>query len=98
MGLDVRIVRVRKKNIDNNLTIKELYKKGVYVSEYRNTWDFINICNLSKKEKEDAICYRILNDLPMYRLNICGFESERLLEDSKNMDFDKFVYIVKADW
>ena len=38
MGLDVRLVRVRKKHVDSDSRIEELYEKGTYVSEYRNTW------------------------------------------------------------
>lgn len=98
MGLDVRLVRVRKKHIDSDSKIEELYKKGTYVSEYRNTWDLLTILNPSENEEDNAVCYRMINNLPIDRLCNCGAETLRFLETYESLDRDKFVYIIKCDW
>ena len=98
MGLDVRIVKIREKHVDMSKSIEKLYEEGSYVSEHRNTWDLLTILTLTKKERDNGICYRIINDLPIHRLHICGIESERFLEMYEKLDKNKFVYILKADW
>lgn len=92
MGLDVTIVKIRKKNIISDATIEELYKDGKYVSQYRNIWDILSILNLTPLENDNGECYRIINDIPIHKLNNCGLETEIFLDN------DKFTYILKADW
>lgn len=98
MGLDIKIVKIREKHMDINKSIEDLYKEGSYVSEYRNIWDLLTILTLVKKERDNGICYRIINDLPVSRLRNHGIESKRFLEMYKKLDKNKFVYILKADW
>lgn len=98
MGLDIKIVKIREKHMDMNKSIEDLYKEGTYVFEYRNTWDLLSLLTLTKKERNNGICYRIINDLPIYKSHIRGIESERFLEMYKKLDKNKFVYILKADW
>lgn len=95
MGLDVRLVRVRKKHVDSDSRIEELYEKGTYVSEYRNTYDLLTILNLSEDEKDNAVCYRMVNDLPICGLCDYGTETLRFLETYESLDRDKFVYLKK---
>lgn len=98
MGLDIKLVRVRKKHVVIDSKIEDLYEKGTYVSECRNAWDLLAILNLSKNEKDNAVCYRIINDLPIYRLCNCGVLTLEFLETYESLDRDKFVYIIKCDW
>lgn len=98
MGLDIRLVRVRRKHAEDNSAVEELYEKGTYVGDFRNAWDLLLILNLTESENEDAVCYRILNDLPLYRLDNCGNETQRFLDVYKDLDKEKFCYIIKADW
>jgi hypothetical protein len=98
MGLDVRIVKIREEHVDMSKSIENLYKEGTYVSEYRNIWDLLMILTLTRKELDTGVCYRIINDLPIFRLRNRGIESEHFLEMYKKLDKNKFVYILKADW
>lgn len=98
MGLDITLVKNRKNRIDENCTIEELFKNGKYVSEYRNAWDVLTLLSLTEFEKDNGICYRIVNELPIHLLRECGFKTQEFLETYKNLNRDKFVYILKANW
>lgn len=98
MGLDIKIVKIREEQANMSKSIESLYKEGTYVSDIKNTWDLLSLLTLTKKERSNGICYRIINDLPIYKSHIRGIESERFLEMYKKVDKNKFVYILKADW
>jgi hypothetical protein len=101
MGLDVKVIKIRKKHILEDMTIEQMFKNGSFVRDYckiSGIEEWVYSMDFTELEEYEALAYKILSKENLPKFKKRNYRIECIEAMYEKFDENKFIYIARFDW
>jgi hypothetical protein len=101
MGLDVKVNKLRRKHILEDMTIEQMFNNGSFVCDFckrAGIEEWVNSMDFTELEEYEALAYKILSKENLPKFKKRNYRTECIEAMYEKFDENKFIYIARFDW